>query len=1029
MATTSDFGCTLSAMSVQKCLTDQDGYFVIPSYQRPYRWGYEESCRLLSDISSYYVDDVRSGTDNGSNKNAKFLGTIIVVTEEPKKGQSAQCQSVIDGQQRLITFTLLFECLYHRLMFYKKQVKNLRMERNDNQFRAVERDIGNALCRVQGCLWQNLEDFEPKVGREGQDDWGRHQYSSATTVLANLLFEAKASGCVEGPYMEIPWLDKAPENLKQVLESIELFIDLLVQGMDREVISNKGAIKRTCLDLPAPEEFPLYSRIEEYSDNRGYLKFHIVTNRLADNNSIVQEVARLISMVGFICDNVYIAKVVCQPDNYLDIFESLNTAGRPLSPIETFTPEVYRFFNEQMSETKIDVNTPLIKGDRDEGLFGGIDFSQKGKVSVKEILDGIASLLQVNKVSEADVGTIIISFALLYSGRKCGGRATDQRAELKKSFVEEACAECIQALQNNKPPREAIQPVLNYLSVLYQTVLWWSVLTKGDQDEIKNLCHYDSGNIESDSDKKLFEEALLALHVLREAKLTLAQTIACRFYIQYALVDENDALKKQKAYREFLKVLRALLGFSTLWLGAVESTSGIEGSFRDVLTGIASKKIKKDPAYDYLKDSICLNKSMDVFVEADRVCERLKYSLCDRFGENNVLTKLAWCNLVASTQAKRDTISRFMLLAYWQYTEKDERHPGYRIRRREMGGRRDNFTVESWGCYGSSKFDLEHIIPQTQNEAWAQATAGVDNRERIINQLGNYTLLPKKVNRCIGNKSWEIKRAVYRVLSNVDKELSDSYLREFPANQVKTLKRIFENPGEDTVSELVDDSIVWNPKFVRDRTKHMASIIWDNLVVKSSARSPFIDLTDLGHGDVGDLQENKGGASTVVDSTPSKEDKGVASAAVDPTLPKEDKRVAPAVVDSIVSKEDKEVSSSVDGSATPQDEQSDLEVSDMTSLYEVVCARIEAIIPESPEKKDDTVTWTTVDGKGYIKVVQEADRVDVIVHRLNDARAQKGFRPDRKTKSGNVYSFTEMTKFDEKYEKLKAYIVHRYKFK
>ena len=88
MATNSDFGCQLSVTSVQKCLKDQDGYFVIPSYQRPYRWGYEESCRLLSDISSYYVDDVRSGTANGSSKNAKFLGTIIVVTEEQKKGQS-----------------------------------------------------------------------------------------------------------------------------------------------------------------------------------------------------------------------------------------------------------------------------------------------------------------------------------------------------------------------------------------------------------------------------------------------------------------------------------------------------------------------------------------------------------------------------------------------------------------------------------------------------------------------------------------------------------------------------------------------------------------------------------------------------------------------------------------------------------------------------------------------------------------------------------------------------------------------------
>ena len=1022
MATTSDFGCALSAMSVQKCLTDQSGYFVIPSYQRPYRWGYEESCRLLSDISSYYVDDIRSGTVNGSSKNAKFLGTIIVVTEEQKEGQSDQCQSVIDGQQRLITFTLLFECLYHRLMYYRNMVAT--ESEKDRQLVNVDDDIYNKLCQVEQCLWKHRKNYEPKIGREGQDNWELYQYSSPTAVMGQRLFKERDSTCVTQKYIDIPKAARAPENLYQVVESIELFIDLLVKGMDSDAISNREAYKRTCLDLHAPEEFPAYPDIERYSAGRGYLTFHKKTNHLIDDYPFVEEAARLISMVGFICDNVYIAEVICQPDNYLDIFESLNTAGRPLSPIETFTPEVYRFFNEHMSETEIDVNTPLIKGDRGEEPFGGIDFEKKDEVSVKDILDGIASLLQENKVSEADVGAIIISFALLYSGRKCGGRATDQRAELKKSFVEGACAECIQALQNTSP-REALQPVLNYLRVLYQTVRWWSVLTKGKEKEIKSLCYYDSGKIESDSDKKLFEEALLALHVLREAKLTLAQTIACRFYIQYALTDENDEPKKQKAYREFLKVLRALLGFSTLWLGAVESTSGIEGSFRDVLTGIASKKIKNDPAYDYLKYSICLNKNANVLIEADRVSERLKYSLCDRFGDNNGFTKLAWCNLVASTQAKRDAISRFMLLTYWQYTEKDEQRPGYRIQRREMGGRRDNFTVESWGHYGSSDFDLEHIIPQTPNEAWAQTTAGVDNRERIINQLGNYTLLPKKVNRCIGNKSWEIKRAAYRVLSKVDKELSDSFLREFPEKQAKSLKKIFANSAEETVSELVDESIVWNPKFVQDRTKHMASIIWDNLVVKSSGRSPFIDLTDLGRGDAGELQENKGDTSAVVDKSMSKKAKGGASTVANSTKSKKVKGVASAVVDSTTPKEDKEVISSVGGSTTPQSEQSDSEVSDMTTLYEVVCARIEATILKSPNQEGNTATWITVDGKGYIKVVQKADSVDVIVRPGNNARST-GISSYRRINSTNVYSFKEITEFDGVTQKLMAYVTRSY---
>lgn len=89
----------LSLTAEQKNLMDifttRDKY-VIPSYQRPYSWEYEECLKLYSDIVDAY---------NG--KNDYFLGNIIISRSlrNPNRPQ------VVDGQQRLLTLWLVFKTL------------------------------------------------------------------------------------------------------------------------------------------------------------------------------------------------------------------------------------------------------------------------------------------------------------------------------------------------------------------------------------------------------------------------------------------------------------------------------------------------------------------------------------------------------------------------------------------------------------------------------------------------------------------------------------------------------------------------------------------------------------------------------------------------------------------------------------------------------------------------------------------------------------------------------------------------------
>lgn len=71
--------------------------FVIPSYQRPYSWEYDQCSQLFTDI----VEAFEGG-------NEFFVGNFLMAKSPVAKNHP----SVVDGQQRLITFWLMFKVMY-----------------------------------------------------------------------------------------------------------------------------------------------------------------------------------------------------------------------------------------------------------------------------------------------------------------------------------------------------------------------------------------------------------------------------------------------------------------------------------------------------------------------------------------------------------------------------------------------------------------------------------------------------------------------------------------------------------------------------------------------------------------------------------------------------------------------------------------------------------------------------------------------------------------------------------------------------
>lgn len=93
------------ALRVEEFLSSNKTQFVIPVYQRNYDWTVGQCKQLLDDI-------IEVGTNKKSN--AHFIGSIVFVHDDIYTTGKIKELTIIDGQQRVTTLTLIYLVL-HRL--------------------------------------------------------------------------------------------------------------------------------------------------------------------------------------------------------------------------------------------------------------------------------------------------------------------------------------------------------------------------------------------------------------------------------------------------------------------------------------------------------------------------------------------------------------------------------------------------------------------------------------------------------------------------------------------------------------------------------------------------------------------------------------------------------------------------------------------------------------------------------------------------------------------------------------------------
>ena len=144
----------VSKKSISKLLSEmQNRKFIIPDFQRPYKWNIEKCETLWNDIEDFTVTDAKIGSDY-------FLGTIVSYINDDKN------QEIIDGQQRITSFFLLLRAFFRKL-----------------EVMVEDDDVAGLKNQLAPCIW----DINP-ISQKVSDKTKIHIESLVATEEDNVTF-------------------------------------------------------------------------------------------------------------------------------------------------------------------------------------------------------------------------------------------------------------------------------------------------------------------------------------------------------------------------------------------------------------------------------------------------------------------------------------------------------------------------------------------------------------------------------------------------------------------------------------------------------------------------------------------------------------------------------------------------------------------------------------------------------------------------------------------------------------------------
>ena len=528
------------AEQVKQLLHNNGNGYIIPQYQREYSWGESNTNRL--------IDDIREGISSlREDKDAlTFIGTLITARIYHDNFDS-EIKVIVDGQQRITTISLIVQILHFELSKFVLPKPN-----GSEYFQTFQKMISRRRKELFDAIYgewhaepTHKHDYFPKIIREQVDNWdGNFSRAEYKSPVAKYLY------CyLDDVLKEKSFDDDGTERLFKNIDDGKFKANLSnlyneISRMASGVPFGLNAKESDFVGLPGFEDVMYSTRMRDL-----LLKFmpsiddKTASNIVKEFKDVTPEMDKLIRLLAFskyMLERVTVTTVYATEDKYaFDIFEALNTAGEPLTALETFKPVVY-----QVEERPSDHRS----------------WERSNAFQVFENLqEYLEKKFKSVKAKEKESQDIVISFASLIEAKKLSSHLSSQRKYLSQTYRN------LRNYEDKKSYVANLGAVINFKSDIWSNEVFDRFISSDESDHVASFC----------------------MKLIIDMKTTTIIPILTRYYSQS---------QSHSVQREFKQAIMACAAFLVFWRAHHGGTAGIDSEFRKIMknhqTGLKNNKPK-----------------------------------------------------------------------------------------------------------------------------------------------------------------------------------------------------------------------------------------------------------------------------------------------------------------------------------------------------------------------------------------------------------------------------------------------------
>ena len=266
---------------VERFLANSETTFAIPVYQRNYDWSLIQCRQLLDDIIE---------TGKSDKINAHFIGSIVYVHDDVYSASGINELTIIDGQQRLTTLTLIYVAIFRLAKQLKNDTRANKIQKMYliNEFAPESEKLKLKPTENNKQALQFILNYEE--GDEFLDGYSRliENFNYFKNQINETNYEIILKGLSKLIFVDIA-LDRSKDNAQRIFESLnstgldlsqaDLIRNYILMGLNRrdqdKIFKNYWVI----IERNAKDELSNDSRVSDFIRDYLTLKNKEIPNK------------------------------------------------------------------------------------------------------------------------------------------------------------------------------------------------------------------------------------------------------------------------------------------------------------------------------------------------------------------------------------------------------------------------------------------------------------------------------------------------------------------------------------------------------------------------------------------------------------------------------------------------------------------------------------------------------------------------------------------------------------------------------